>query len=66
MSGVKIYSGTLEPENNAPIMSGYFITLDDFIEIIDCLYEYDLGEELPAHWPPGVRRLINQARSRLS
>jgi len=36
-----------------------------FDACIDCLYEYDLGEELPRHWPRRVRRAIEAARDRI-
>jgi hypothetical protein len=36
-----------------------------FDAVIDCLYEYDLGQELPVHWPLTVRRSIEAARQRI-
>jgi hypothetical protein len=36
-----------------------------FDRIIDCLYEYDLGDELPQRWPKDVRRAIETARKRI-
>ena len=36
-----------------------------FDAVIDCLYEYDLGQELPPHWPVLVRRQIEAARKRI-
>jgi hypothetical protein len=41
------------------------ISRDLFDECIDCLYEYDLGAELPEHWPFEVRRAITRARRRI-
>ena len=36
-----------------------------FDDCIDCLYEYDLGEELPEHWPRHVRVAIERSRKRI-
>jgi hypothetical protein len=36
-----------------------------FDDVIDCLYEYDLGEDLPSHWPLRVQRAIYAARERI-
>jgi hypothetical protein len=36
-----------------------------FDAIIDCIYEYDLGERLPDHWPMQIRGAIQSARNRL-
>jgi hypothetical protein len=36
-----------------------------FDDCIDCLYEFDLGEELPRNWPPRVRVAIEAARNRI-
>jgi hypothetical protein len=47
--------------------SGNFqmIDRDLFDQVIDCLYEYDLGQELPERWPPRVRAAITAARLRI-
>jgi len=36
-----------------------------FDEVIDCLYEYDLGQELSDKWPQPVRDAIEAARLRI-
>lgn len=36
-----------------------------FDEVIDCLYEYDLGQELSDDWPQPVRDAIEAARLRI-
>jgi hypothetical protein len=36
-----------------------------FDDCIDCLYEYDLGEDLPSHWPWRVQAAIENARTRI-
>ena len=36
-----------------------------FDRVIDCLYEYDLGQELPQRWPAGVRIAIEASRKRI-
>jgi len=36
-----------------------------FDAVIDCLYEYDLGAELPERWPRRVREAIEAARKRI-
>jgi hypothetical protein len=41
------------------------ISLALFDAVIDCLYEYDLGQELPPHWPLSVRAMITAARNRI-
>jgi hypothetical protein len=37
-----------------------------FDACIDCLYEYDLGEDLPSHWPLYIRGAITAARNRIN
>ncbi len=48
-----------EPESEAMIARSLFD------QVIDCLYEYDLGQELSEHWPHEVRDAIEAARLRL-
>jgi hypothetical protein len=36
-----------------------------FDKVIDCLYEYNLGEALPEQWPPEVRKAIETSRKRI-
>lgn len=36
-----------------------------FDDVIDCIYEYDLGQELPMTWPPHVRDEVERARIRI-
>ncbi len=36
-----------------------------FDAVIDVLYEFDLGEALPVHWPPEVRKAIEASRKRI-
>jgi hypothetical protein len=36
-----------------------------FDDVIDCCFEYDLGEVLPKHWPRHVRVAIEAARKRI-
>jgi len=47
------------------IAAGFAVPLIVFDAVIDCLYEYDLGQELPPHWPALVRRQIEAARKRI-
>jgi hypothetical protein len=41
------------------------ISLKLFDAVIDCIYEFDLGQELPSHWPLSVCGVITAARNRI-
>jgi hypothetical protein len=59
----------LGPVAEAGYLAGYRAAKrearDAFDRVMDYMYEYDLGEQLPPDWPADLRRQINAARKRL-
>jgi len=49
----------------AEIVGTPVITQSLFDSVIDCLYEYDLGQELSESWPTEVKDAIEAARQRI-